>query len=177
MSAAMTDEEFAAKRKEKAALLQPHLAKLKAQLPARATDFQQQLLTLGKLEAVEDFYVELLSHFNQDASLPADLKEALNELAEVLAESKRLRARGPRGKAKSGRPGIWKSDAGRHLIAVVERIKASRPIGRLHAPSDMQFTTIPHSKTTKTFAAVPTASAKPVIRKRSNIGLSFAVRI
>jgi hypothetical protein len=97
-------------------------------------EFAANLLALGKLEAQEKFYDEYLDELKRQATnFPADLQKALAEVVETMAANKRLRARGPRGKTKLGRPGIWKSYEGRNLIRVVEKIRASKHCSIAHA--------------------------------------------
>jgi hypothetical protein len=94
---------------------------------AEAAELPLLLLELGKFQAQEKFHDELLCELqNRAATFPADLQQALAEFAEILAETKRLQARGPRGKTKSGRPGTWKSVEGLRLIEAVEEIRANK---------------------------------------------------
>jgi hypothetical protein len=92
-----------------------------------AATLQLHLLELGKFQAQEKFHDELYCDVQKLATtLPADLQQAVAEAVEVLAGIRRLQARGPRGKTKSGRPGIWKSDEGLLLTLMVEDIIAEK---------------------------------------------------
>jgi hypothetical protein len=95
--------------------------------PEEFVELQLHLLELGKFQGQAKVHDELLRKVqNHAAKLPPDLQQAVAEFAAILAETKSLQARGPRGKTKSGRPGIWKSVEGFRLIEEVEEIRARR---------------------------------------------------
>lgn len=97
--------------------------------------WQRALVAHGKMHARLKVLAEGLHRSQKYAAIvfPADLQQAWAEMAELLAERVRLYARGPQGKTKSGRPGIWKSVEGLCLIAAVEEIRANKHCGLAHA--------------------------------------------
>lgn len=109
-------------------------------------DWQRALLGHGKALTQLKVWAERLHRSQKYAAVvfSADLRQAWVEMAELLTECARLDARGPRGKAKWGRPGFWKSVEGLHLMEAVEEVRAKKHYGiaralRLVIKTDPRF--------------------------------------
>ena len=91
--------------------------------------WQRTLVELGKAPRRPDArrFREALKVLAEKSVFPADLRQALAEVAELMAECDRLDAGGPRGKTKSGRPGFWKSVEGLRLVEAVKETRAKEP--------------------------------------------------
>jgi hypothetical protein len=116
----VTDEEPAKELKQRLAALEQALTE------PSTTDFPRDLIKLGKIESVENFYVKLINDSKKRShTYPTDLQGALAELEEAFAESAATRKRWLRGKTISGRPSSWKSPLGLGFVILVRGISAS----------------------------------------------------